>query len=409
MVAATLLIAALVSATPPASQPASEAEGLQALDRQDYTRAREIFARAVAADPKDYSALFNLAFAEAALHQDTDAIAHLKQTLALKPQLFEAELNLAMLYVRNHQPAEAIPALKDATGQKPGNARAERYLGDALLATGDQTGAAAAYQAAVTADPKNGAAQLGFGQALAAAGKLDEALPHYQTAAQLDPHLASYKLELAADYIHAGKEDQAIPILKEFPEDPGAVEQLGQALMDSGKPEEAVEQFQRAATLAPTPANRLALATAYLKANHPDLAEPILADAFRANPNDYDVVLAIAKIELAKRNYSAAAGGFAKATTLRPDASEAWSNLASSAMLGGEYTQALAALDRVRALGAEQPADFYLRAIIYDKLHQPKQALANYQQFLSLSKGKYPDQEFLARHRSITLEKEVNR
>lgn len=406
MLAATLLIAALVAAMPAAD---NQSEGLQALDRHDYARAREIFSKEAAADPKDYFALFNLAFAEAALHQDADAVTHLKQTLELKPHLFEAELNLGMLYVRDHQPTDAVPVLRDATEQKPEQARAQRYLGDALLATNDDTGAATAYQASLKADPKNASAELGLGQALAQSGKLDEALPHYQSAAQLDPGLASYELQLAADYIKAGKGTGAIPLLKQFPDNPGACEQLGQILLDSGKPDEAVPEFQRAISLDPTPANRLALATAYLKGNHPELAEPVLAEAMRANPNDYEVVLAIAKIELGKKNYPSAAQDFSKAVALKPDSAETWNNLASSLMLAKQYPQALAALDHVRSLGAEKPGDFYMRAIIYDQLHQPKQALANYQQFLSVSKGQYPDQEFLARHRSITLEKEVNR
>lgn len=405
MIAATLLIAALVSA--PEADPQSQ--GLQALDQHDYARARDIFAHAAAADPKDYSALFNLAFAEAALHQDADAAEHLKQTLALKPQLFEAELNLGMLYVRDGHAADAIPLLQDAVRQKPSNAGAQRYLGDALLTSGSASAAVEPYEAALKIQPRNAPAELGLGKSLAAAGKLDEAAPHFEAAARLDPHLASYELQLAADYLQAGKPESAVPLLKQFPDDPGALEQLGNIYLNAGKADEAVVAFERAARLSPTAANRLALATAYLRTNRPELAEPILAEAFRSNPNDFDLVSAIAKIELGRKNYRAAAAGFAKAAELKPDSSQTWSNLASSMFLAGQYPQTLSALDRVKALGAEQPGDFYLRAVVYDKLHQPKPALQNYQEFLTLSKGKYPDQEFLARHRSITLEREVNR
>lgn len=405
MLAATLLIAALVSA--PAAD--SRSEGLAALDHHDFAKARDIFAKLVAADPKDYSALFNLAFAEAALQQDSDAVGHLKQVLALKPQLFEAQLNLGMLYVRGHHPADAVPVLRDAVKQKPGNANAQRYLGDALLETSDPAGAADAYQAAINAQPQNAAALLGLAKALASEGKLDQAASQYKAAAEVDPHLKSYQLELAQYYIQAGKPEAAAPLLQQFPDNPGALEQLGKIDLDAAKPEDAVEAFSRAAQISPTPANRLALATAYLRAGHPELAEPILAEALRSNPNDFEVVSAVARIELGKKNYTAAAAGFAKAAQLKPDSAETWSNLASALFLGGQYPQAISALDHVKALGAEKPGDFYVRAVAYDKLHRPKPALANYQAFLALSKGKYPDQEFLARHRSITLEKEVNR
>src|ERR1700730_10460025 len=115
-------------------------DGLKALDQQNYQQAQEIFAKLVAADPKDYSAFFNLALAEIGLKQDEKAAEHLKQVLVLKPGLYEADLNLGILALRNHNPTEALPVLRDAVKQKPAAARAQRYLGDALLASGDVLG-----------------------------------------------------------------------------------------------------------------------------------------------------------------------------------------------------------------------------------------------------------------------------
>ncbi len=48
-------------------------------------------------------------------------------------------------------------------------------------------------------------------------------------------------------------------------------------------------------------------------------------------------------------------------------------------ILAGEYPQGLAALDSLRAWAQKQPADLYWRALVLDKLHQVKPALANYQ------------------------------
>ena len=78
-------------------------------------------------------------------------------------------------------------------------------------------------------------------------------------------------------------------------------------------------------------------------------------------------------------------------------------------VLSDQYPEALAALDKVHSLNGDTPGDLYYRAIIYDKLHQVKQALASYEQFLQSSSGKFPDQEFIARQRSRILAKEANR
>ncbi len=386
-----------------------QAAGLQALDRQDYQQAAEIFAKLAASDPNDYSAYFNLALAETGLKQDNQAAEHYKQALVLKPGLYPAELNLGMLHLRDHQPAEAIPLLRDASKQKPDQAKPKRYLGDGLLATGDFTAAAEAYREALQLDPKSADAELGLGQSLARQNKLDEALLHYRQAAALSPNLRSLLLELSEAFSKANRPDDAISLLKEFPDNPGAREQAGRLYLATNRPADAVAQFQAAVALSPTPANHLALATAYLKNNQPDLAAPILDQALAANPNDYDIRMAIGRIHRDKHQYATAGNEFVAAAGLKPESAEAWNEAASCFVLAELYPQALAALDKIHKLNAETAGDFYFRAIVLDKLRQVKPALASYQRFLQLSDGRYPDQEFIARQRSRILEKEANR
>ena len=202
-------------------------DGLKALDQQNYQLAQQIFAKLSAQDPKDFSALFNLALSEIGLKQDTQAADHLKQVLVLKPGLYEADLNLGILQLRNHNSAEAIPVLRDAVKQKPTAARAQKYLGDALLASDDAPGAAEAYRAALTADPKLANAELGLGQSLLKQKQVTDAAPHYRRAADLDPRLKSYLLEIAGALLQANERDKAIDFLKEFPENADARPPLG--------------------------------------------------------------------------------------------------------------------------------------------------------------------------------------
>lgn len=392
-----------------AASTGSQAAGLQALDSHDYARAKQIFSKLAAEDPKDYSALFNLALAESALNEDQEAAAHYKQVLTLKPGLFEAELNLGIIDIRDQHAGDAVPVLRDAVKQKPGQARAQRYLGEALLATGDAASAADAFRAALAADPKLAVAELGLGQSLAREGKLDEALPHYQQAATLDANLKSYVLQMAEAFTKAGRTKDAIPLLSEFPNDPGAREELGRLYLAENRPADAIKEFEAAIAAAPTPANRLALATAYLKNNQPDLAAPILEQELKSHPDDYDLRMAVGRIYRDRRNFSAAGDQFAAAAQLKPDSVEAWNEAASVFVMADMYPQALAALDRVHSLRADSAGDYFYRAIIYDKLHQPKPALENYQKFLSMSAGRFPNQEFQARQRSKLLEREVAR
>ena len=405
---ALLVLAAIFLGVSPAAD--LQATGLQALDHGDFAQAQQIFAQLVAADPKDYSALFNLAIAESALKKDSDAVGHYKQVLALKPGLYEAELNLGILEVRSHtDPADAVSLLEDAAKQKPTVARPQRYLGEALLSQGDLPGAQAAFESAVKLDPKMSVAELGLGQTLMREGKLDDALPHYKQAVALDPADSSYLLEIGTAFVKSNRQQDAVDIFQQFPNDAAARETLGNLYLEMNRPADAVVQFEAASKISPTPANQVALATAYLKNNQADLAQPILERALAANPNDFDLRMVVGRLHRDRREFPLAANLFVSAASLKPDSVKAWNEAASAYVMAENYPAALAAFDKVRALNAETPGDLFWRAIALDKLHQVKPALASYQQFLQVSQGKFPDQEFQARQRSRILEKEASR
>jgi tetratricopeptide (TPR) repeat protein len=401
----------------PAKQPPAaavppdglQAAGLAALDQKKYAEAEQIFTKLTVADPKDFSAFFNLALAETAQQKNEQAAAHFQQVLVLKPGLYEAELNLGILRLGEHKPAEAAELLRDSAKQKPEQARPQRYLGDALLASGDLDGAVAAYRTALEKDPKMAAAELGLGQSLLQQKKLEEALPHYRQAAALNPGLSSYLSEIGAAFSEANQPDKAIELLNAAPNDPGAREELGRLYLKAGRTADAVTAFEAAVLLSATPANYLALATAYLQNKQPDSAEPILQKALAANPNDFDIHMALGRIRRDKHLYPAAATEFMAATSIQPKSVSAWNEAITALVLSEQYPQALAALDQVHNLNADTAGNYFFRAIILDRQHQIKPALASYQRFLEMAQGKYPDQEFQARQRSRILEKEANR
>jgi tetratricopeptide (TPR) repeat protein len=403
----SLFLLGIALMAPAASDP--QAAGLAALDRRDYQQAKQIFSGLAAADPKDYSAFFNLALAETSLKEDEQANLHFRKVLELKPGLYEAELNLGILELRRKHPADAVPLLRDAVKQRPNQARPQRYLGDALLASGDFSAAAEAYRAALAIDPKAAVAELGWGQSLLRQSKLDEALTHYHQAVALDPTLQSYLLEIATAFSAANQTDKALALLKEFPNDPSAREESGRLYLAAKRPADAVAEFRAAVELSPTAANRLALATAYLESGQSDAAKPLLEQALASNPNDFELRMALGRIQRDKRDYIAAANQFLTAAKLKPDSVAAWNEAASVLVLAERYPEALAVLDKVHNLNADTAGDLYYRAMVLDKLHQVKPALASYQRFLEMSQGKHPDQEFVARQRSRILEKEASR
>jgi tetratricopeptide (TPR) repeat protein len=391
-----------------AQTPDFEADGIKALDAKQYAAAADLFSKAVAADPKDYAAHFHLALALSLENKDAEAIAEYKSTLALKPALYEAELNLGILQVRAKNPADAIALLKDAAAQKPKEFRPAVFLAQALLDHGDFADAQSAFTAALAINPNAAAAEYGLGLSLARQNHLAEAEPHYHKAAALDASYKSQLLELAGFYESAHQSEQAVAIYKDFPNDPGAQERMGALLSESGRAADAIPALEASVAKSPTAANRVALAQAYAHNKQPEKALPLLEKVLAETPNDFDLRLYYGRILRDQKKYQAAADQFLAAAKIQPAAVQPWNELSAVLVIAGDYPQALTALDRVRALGGETPAHIFFRAISYDHLHQLKEALANYNEFLEKSHGN-PDQEFQARQRARIIKDELNR
>jgi tetratricopeptide (TPR) repeat protein len=84
-------------------------------------------------------------------------------------------------------------------------------------------------------------------------------------------------------------------------------------------------------------------------------------------------------------------------------------DLGSTFFLGGNYPAALATLDEIAKVEQPGAGVWFIRAICYDKLNQPKPALEAYQKFLGLDQDKNPDQVWQAKERSKVLQRMLER
>ncbi len=384
-------------------------EGRKALDANQLPHALELFQKAAAQDPKDYAAHFHLALTYSLLNNAPQAIPEYEKTLELKPNLYQAELNLGILLLREKRPADAIPHLESAVAQKPKEARPQYQLAESFLATQAPDKAAEHFRASLEADPQSPAAELGLGRALIAQNHLDDAAPHFRKAAELDPKYRDALLELAADDEKAKQPADAIAIYRQFPENAGAQERLGELLLESKQFADAIPRLEQAVAASPTAANRLALATAYKMNNEPAKELDQLAKAAATDPADFDLHMIYGRALRDRRQFVPASQQFYAAAQKNPQSREAWNELAAVLIIHDDYGPGLAALDKVKAMGAETPGNTFLRAITLDKLKQLKPALENYEQFLATDGGKNPDQEFQARQRARIIKLELSK
>jgi tetratricopeptide (TPR) repeat protein len=381
-----------------------QAEGRKALDAQKFAEAAELFGKAVAADPKDYSAHFHLALAYSLLDKDAQAIAEYKETLALSPGLYQAELNLGILLLRQKQPGAAVPYLKSAAAKKPSEFRPNFYLAEALAGSGDAAGSIDMYKAALAADPTAKDAELGLARALAKLGRTAEAEPHFKNAG------GQSLLELAVLYQSQHKLEQAAELFAQVaPSDPAAAERAGALYLELGKPSLAIAVLELATKAAPTSANRVALGQALIKDKQIDRGLEEIGKAVELEPRDPELRLFYGRNLRDQKKYAPASSQFLIATQIKPDLLQAWNELAAMRIIMEDWSGAISTLDRVKSLGGETVSHLYLRAISLDHLHQKPQAVEYYTKFLAAAGNAFPDEEFKARQRMRILQTELNK
>ena len=84
----------------PTPDPGSSPEVKQAeaaLQRKDYSGAEALLQKAVAANPDDYRAWFDLGYIYKVSLRPGDAIAALRKSVVLKPDFFESNFNLGFM------------------------------------------------------------------------------------------------------------------------------------------------------------------------------------------------------------------------------------------------------------------------------------------------------------------------
>jgi predicted Zn-dependent protease len=420
--------AQLPAGTTDASQPQSQKEdplltqANEALDKHDYPTALKLLTTLTEKNPKDAHLLYDLASTQDALaespSQTATAEATYRRAIATDPAYFDPHLALGLLLARNGKLNPAHAELLQATTLTTDNpllkARAYRALaridqtsnpaaasdellhalklspethedillsGELAEASGDPAAAEAAYRRLLIADPQNHDATAALTHLLLHQQKPDQAETLLTAALSKDPDNPTLNAQLASLYDKQGKTAQALPIVQKLhTADPGdsAITRLLARLNSRN------QQYDEAARL-----------YAALVAGSPK--DPTLLD-------DY----ADALIHL--KNYAEAETLLKRAVAdpsafpSKEDLGNAASHLAFAASANNDPNVTLQALTLRGTLLPNSASSLFLEATAHDKLHQTKQAIDLYKQFLSVANGQFPDEEWEARHRLITLE-----
>ena len=399
--------------------PPEIAQAEDAIQKNDFTGAETLLKKALDQDPNNYQAWFDLGFVLNRLARADESIAAYRKSVAAKPEVFESNLNLGLMLVRADNP-EAEQFLRAATNLKPtghteeGQARAWLALAH-LLENKKPEDALQAYRKAAELTPKDAEPHLSAGLLLERQKRFADAEAEYKQVLTLDPHSPdSHSTEAAIGltnlYMKSGRLGDAEPLLRrlaaERTEDAGIHLQLGRVLAAESKNDDAIAEFQTALKLAPADAEaQREIADLYASAGKNDLAENAYRTLLAAQPQDPELHRGLGKALLLQKKFPEAQQEFMTALRLKRDWPDIYIDLAFAASENKNYELTIRALNGRTVLNAElPPICFFLRASAYDHLRDYKNAAVDYHHFLDVANGKYPDQEWQAKHRLIAIE-----
>jgi tetratricopeptide (TPR) repeat protein len=401
----------------PESNPGREAAETK-IDQRDFEAARPLLQKYLSQNPGDARAFFDLGYVEDAGGHEDAAAADYRKAIAADPKQFEARLALGLLLAHQAKFDEAREQLKQATllSPEPPNpaAQAEAFRSLAELdRSSDPPAARDALMAALRLSPETPNDLLLTAQIAEANGDLELAQTAYQRVLASHPAVSAgmqsaANAGLAQLLLKQQKYSDAEPLLKSAlerdPRDPGLNAQLATALLAQGKSDEALPVLETLQQLEPGNASvDQMLADAYSQAGHPEKAEPIYAKMALAQPNNEDILAGQGENLVREKQYPQAQTVLERAVQLKPSDGDAWSGLAFAASENKQYSIALHALTMRAKYLEETPATYFLWATSYDNLHLSKQAQEYYHKFLAAAGGKFPDQEWQAKHRLVAL------
>jgi len=349
---------------------------------------------------------FQLAYAYTALKRPDEARTEYERATTLDPKMFEAFLNLGIL-LSEKDPAAAVTPLRKAVDLLPAQSRPRFLLGHAQERSGDIPAAVESYEAALRLDPRDVETVIHLGNLYVGLKRYSDAETGFRAALELEPKSPQALLGLA-QALDAQKKPEAAAAYRDYlavqPETPGAESRAIHLLIEQKQYDAALAELDRAdAGKPPTLDSLRSRADIQIAQKKWDDSIVTLRKAIALTPNDAELHGGLGRVYLQKRDFTSAEKELKAALQLDKNNLVYWKNLRTTYYLGGNFPATLAMQDLIAKVETPGPGEWFIRALCYDKLNQPKPALEAYEKFLELDQDKNPDQVWQAQQRSKVL------
>src|SRR6266403_474467 len=347
-------------------------EAQRDIENKNFDAAIVPLQKVIADQPEFAYAHFQLAYVYTAVKKTDEARAEYARTIAIDAKMSEAYLNLGTLLLDKQENAAAVAPLRKAVELLPAQSHPRYLLAVALDRLGDRAGATESFEALLHLDPNNITAIDYLGWAALRDGKPGEAEARFRRAVEVQPKESGGCRGLA-ESLDAQKKPEAAGAYRDYlelmPNDSAARARLIHHLVSQKENDAALAELDRMAA---------------------------------GKQPSFESLKLRADLQIAEKELRIA---------LRLDGKNLayWKDLSSTFFLGGNYPAALTTLDEIAKMEQPGAGVWFIRAICYDKLNQPKPALEAYQKFLELDQDKNPDQVWQATERSKVLKRMLER
>ncbi|MGC1090014.1 MAG: tetratricopeptide repeat protein [Candidatus Acidiferrum sp.] len=355
---------------------------------------------------------FQLGYSYTALKRTNDARAEYERATALDPKMSEAYLNLGIL-LTDSDPAAAVAALRKAVDLLPAQSRPRFLLGYALERSGDIPAASESYEAALRLDPHDVETVTHLGNLYYGLKKYPEAEAKFRAALEAQPKSQHALLGLAQS-LDAQHKPEAAAAYRDYlsvnANDAPARSRLIDLLLKQKQYDAAMAELDRQeAGKPPTLDSLRSRADIQISQKKWDDSIVTLRKAIALAPNDAQLHGGLGRVYMQKRDFPSAEKEIKAALQIDRANLAYWKDLSSTYYLGGNYAAAISTLDLISKAETPGAGEWFIRALCYDKLNQPKPALEAYEKFLALDQDKNPDQVWQAQQRSKVLRRMLDK
>jgi len=376
------------------------------IDTNQFEAALIPLQKVLAEKPDIAWAHFQLAYAYTALKRADEARAEYERATTLDPKMSEAFLNLGIL-LSEKDPAAAVPPLRRAVDLLPAQSRPRFLLGYAQEHSGEIASAVESYEAALRLDPRDVEAIIHLGHLYIGLKRYVDAETKFRAALEIQPKSPQALLGLA-QALDAQKKPEAAAAYRDYlavqPDTPGAQSRVIHLLLEQKQYDAALAELDRSdAGKPPTLDSLRSRADIQIAQKKWDDSIITLRKAILLAPSDAELHGGLGRVFMQKRDFASAEKEIKTALQIDRNNLVYWKDLRSTYYLAGNYSATLATQDLIAKVETAGPGEWFIRALCYDKLNQPKPALEAYEKFIELDQDKNPDQVWQAQQRSKVL------